>query len=87
MQLAEEIRQFIFDNYIKPAKAKGETKVTVVSGDVHSQMRLENQMPSVCQVLRGEKFQIEYNICLMKEVRLPSVQFNSSTNRFIFDIR
>lgn len=84
LDLADEIRQFVYNRYIKHAKEKGETNVTVISGTIHDEMRLKDRMPSVCQALRGKKFQTAYSVSLIQEIRLPSVQLNSSTNRFFF---
>jgi hypothetical protein len=78
---AEEIRQYLFENYIKAAKAKGTKELTIVSGEVHDRMRLKSRMPLVCEVLRSQKFQDAYNVSLVREVRLPSVQKDSSTNQ------
>lgn len=86
MNLAEEISRFVFEYYIKPAVDKGEKRLTVVSGEVHNRMGLKNRMPAVCSVLRGEKLQSTYNVCLIQEIRLPRVQKDSSTNQFVFGI-
>ena len=87
MELTEEIRPFVFEKYLKPARDEGKTKVVVVSGDVHSGMGLKNRLPAVCNALRGEKFQEEYNIQLIQEVRLPSVKGDSSPNQFSFSLK
>ena len=87
MELTEEIRHFVFEKYIKPARDEGKTKVVVVSGEVHSRMGLKNRMPAVCNALRAEKFQDYYNIQLIQEVRLPSVKGDSSTNQFSFSLK
>ena len=36
MGSAEEIRRFVFENYVEPSKKQGETKLVVVSGEVRS---------------------------------------------------
>jgi hypothetical protein len=86
MRLAEEIRNFVFEHYIKPAKERQETKLAVVSGDVHARMGLKDRMPAVCSVLRGSKLQSSFGIHLNQEIRLPNVKRDSSTNRFVFSI-
>jgi hypothetical protein len=40
MELIDQIRNFVIDNYVKPARAKGDKSVIVVSGDVHSRINL-----------------------------------------------
>ena len=86
MGLAEEIRHFLFEHYIKPAKERGETKLVVVSGEVHSRMGLKDRMPAVCSVLRGSKFQNSFGVRLIQKIKLPKVERDSSTNRFVFSI-
>jgi hypothetical protein len=85
-RLAEEVRQYVSEQYVKPAKAKGETKVTIISGEVHDRMGLKSRMPLVCEVLRSQKFQEMYNLRLVQEVRAPRVKRDSSTNQFIFEL-
>jgi hypothetical protein len=84
MELAEEIRHFVFEHYVKPAKERGETKLVVLSGKVHEQMGLKNRMPAVCNALRGSKLQDFFGIRLIQEIRSPHVEKDSSTNRFVF---
>ena len=43
MGLAEEIRHFVSEHYIKPAKERGETKLVVVSGEVHGRIGLKDR--------------------------------------------
>jgi 5-methylcytosine-specific restriction enzyme B len=66
MELTEEIRHFVFEKYIKPARDERKTKVVVVSGDVHSRMGLKNRIAAVCNALRAEKFQEKYKIQLIQ---------------------
>lgn len=86
MELVDEIRDFVFENYIKPTQKQGKTQVVVTSGEVHRQMGLKNCMPAVCNALRREKFQVDFNVELIQEVRPPTVKGDSSTNSFIFKI-
>jgi hypothetical protein len=83
---AEEIRQYLLENYIKPAKARGTTKLTIVSGEVHGRMELKSRMPLVCEVLRSQKFQTNCNVRLALEKRRLNVKKNSSTNEFLFEL-
>lgn len=85
MATADEVRQFIRDQYIEPAKQRGESQVQIMSGDVHSLMNLNSRMPLVCEVLRGEKLHSMCNITLIEEKRRQNVKNNSSTNIFIYD--
>ena len=61
-------------------------QVVVTSGEVHRRMGLKNCMPAVCNALRREKFQVDYNVELVQEVRLSTVKGDSSTNKYNFKI-
>jgi 5-methylcytosine-specific restriction protein B len=53
---ADDIRTFAFENWIKPARDKAETEVTIRAGDVHAAMNLSNAYPAVCNAIGGELF-------------------------------
>jgi hypothetical protein len=57
MSQADRIRQFVLDRYVSPARAKGESKITIRAGDVHRAMGLANRMPAVCSAIGGNKFE------------------------------
>jgi hypothetical protein len=84
--LAEEIRQYVNENFVKPAKKRGEKKLIIVSGEVHDRMGLKQRMPAVCSVLRSNKLQFLSGIQLVEEIRRNTVEKDSSTNRFVFTI-
>ncbi len=86
MSLAEEIRRFVSENYFEPARAQRKTEVIVVSGEVHSRMGLRQRMPAVCSVLRGKELQNSFEVRLVREIRKPTVEKDSSTNQFVFKI-
>lgn len=64
--LADEIREFVFQKYIEPARKQGERTVTVRAGDVHEQMRLSGRMPAVCGAIGTQKFQETYGVRQVK---------------------
>lgn len=64
MTFADEIRGFAYENYIKPARNKGEETVTIRAGDVHDAMGLKSKMPSVCGALGTNKFLKQYGLSL-----------------------
>jgi 5-methylcytosine-specific restriction enzyme B len=84
--LAEEIREYVDENYVKPARKRGDSELVIVSGEVHVRMGLKNRMPAICSVLRGGKLQESSSIRLINEIRLPSVKRDSSTNKFVFRV-
>ena len=56
MTQANRIREFVVDNYIRPARDRGDGQVTVRAGDVHREMRLTSAMPAVCSAVASSKF-------------------------------
>src|SRR6266851_3318586 len=53
---ANEIRAFVRDRYVEPARRRGESRVRVTAGDVHRDLRLSNRVPAVCSALKSNKF-------------------------------
>ena len=64
---ADRIRQLILDEYIKPARSRGDKTIIIRSGDVHAQMQLHQQHANVCQALKGNK------LLEMAEIKLLSI--------------
>jgi len=65
MTLADNIREFVRNHYIKPTREGGEDQITVRSGDVHERMKLKSRMPAVCGAIGTEKFEILCNVRLI----------------------
>jgi hypothetical protein len=65
MSQADGIRSFLIQRYIAPARARGDSSVSIRSGDVHREMNLQNAMPAVCQVLDGRRFHSEAGVRLV----------------------
>ena len=82
MSQADDIRTFIGRNFIQPARRRGESKITIVSGDVHDRMGLHSRMPNVCQVLDGIILQNQYDIKLINR----SGPQQSSTVQYTFKL-
>ena len=82
---ADEIREFVNRHYFEPARARGESKVVITSGQVHRDMKLSSRMPSVCGALRSQYVR-DFNVTLIEERRKEGVVLNSSTNQFIFTL-
>lgn len=65
MTLADEIRAFTYENYIRPARERGERTVIIRAGDVHNAMGLKSRMPAVCGAIGTKKFLNQYNLRLV----------------------
>jgi 5-methylcytosine-specific restriction enzyme B len=56
MSLAEKIRKYVLEEYIEPARRRGNAMVWVRAGDVHTALGLKNRMPAVCGALDTDIF-------------------------------
>ncbi|MDR0767423.1 MAG: hypothetical protein LBE57_03105 [Methanosarcinales archaeon] len=52
MTKADNVRLYIYQNYFKPAKLKGQNKITLIAGDVHNDMGLKSEMPTVTSAMK-----------------------------------
>ncbi|MBX7540312.1 AAA family ATPase [Qipengyuania sphaerica] len=82
MSQADRIRQHVADNHANPARRRGESQFSVVSGDIHRDLGLANAMPAVCSALDSRKFAEVIDGELVDRVG-PA---NSSTVRFTFSL-
>jgi hypothetical protein len=48
----DQIRHFILEAYVEPARRSGLLKVRVVAGEVHRRLGLRDRLPMVCNALR-----------------------------------
>jgi hypothetical protein len=64
MGLADDIRNFVFEKYIKPARESGASIVTIRAGDINEEMGLKGKLPSVCGALGTKKFLNQHNLNL-----------------------
>jgi len=79
---ADRIRQFVNKKYIEPARATGQSEVSIRAGDVHRDMGLRNRMPAVCSALDAKKFEKRYMVKLKERFGPPQ----SSSVVWIFSI-
>jgi hypothetical protein len=66
MTLADEVRNFTFERYIKPAQQKGKRTVKIRAGDIHEEMGLKGKIPSVCGALGSKKFLKQHSLSLVE---------------------
>jgi len=69
---AQQIRSYVAETYIAPARRRGEKRVRIVAGDVHRGLRLKNLVPNVCQVLDSRKFRDENQVEVEEKSGPPS---------------
>lgn len=52
MTKADNVRLYIYQNYLKPAKLKGQNRITLIAGEVHSAMGLKSEIPTVASAMK-----------------------------------
>jgi hypothetical protein len=63
--LADQIRAFVRDHYVRPARKAGWLAVGVRAGDVHKAMKLKAKLPAVCAALGADTFE---DLCAAERV-------------------
>jgi 5-methylcytosine-specific restriction enzyme B len=53
---SDKTRVYCRDNYIIPARVRGQKEVTIRSGDIHRELNFVNRLPLVCSALGSKKF-------------------------------
>jgi len=57
MTLSDDVRKYCFDNYISPARKRGDGFISIRAGDIHKEMNFKKRMPLVCSSLGTKKFE------------------------------
>jgi 5-methylcytosine-specific restriction protein B len=79
---AERVRRTALDQYIEPARERGDRTVSIIAGKLHESLGLKQAHANVCQALGGEKFQRLANV---PPPRIEGPQA-STTTTFHFDL-
>lgn len=82
MSGADEIREFAYEQFIKPARARGHSVVAIASRDIHDGLKLQSKFPNVCQALSGERFYSKYGLSIPETIG-PNP---SSTTIFVYKL-
>jgi hypothetical protein len=69
---SDRVREFARMEYIEPARARHESSVCIVAGEVQKAVRLNNRVPLVCQALKSSKFLDENHLVLERWEGPPS---------------
>lgn len=51
----DRVREYVIENYLRPAAAAGQRKFVVNAGEVHARLGLKNRVPLVCNALLSKK--------------------------------
>ena len=79
-KLADQIRRWVNENCIQPARQSGRSEVVVRAGDVHRDMHLKNRLPAVCAALGSGIF---LRLASVKEKKVDGPA-NGATTAFSF---
>jgi hypothetical protein len=82
--VSEAVRSYVNENFVKPARQKGERTVTVHVGEVHKALGLHNRVPLVCLALKSKKFLEGQGLNILSMSGPPSGQ--STTVTFTYEI-
>lgn len=82
---ADLVREYARREYIEPAKARQESTIRIVAGDVQKAVHLSNRVPLVCQALKSRKFLNENHLVLEKWEGPPSGM--STTVTFVYRLQ
>ena len=83
MSVADDIRQFCVEQYVEPARRRGDYVVAIRSGDVHNRMELGQRMPAVCGALGAEKFE---QLARVRRIAIDG-PLNGASTLFVFRLR
>ena len=64
--LSDQVRDYVYRNYIVPARKIKTASVTVTAGDVHRALKFYRRMSLVCAALNTAKFERQYGIRLLQ---------------------
>jgi hypothetical protein len=79
---AQQIRDQARQEFIEPALARGESRVTILARDLVQSLHLQNRTPAVCSALRSKVFLQESHLVLESQEGPPSGM--STTMRFTY---
>jgi hypothetical protein len=66
MSKSDEVRHYVFQKYVLPARKQGWPVITVKGGEVARAMGLTKRVPLVCDAIGARRFQREFGISLLK---------------------
>jgi hypothetical protein len=72
IKYADQVREHARQEYIEPARRRGDSIVRIVAGDVQKAARLVNRTALVCQALKSHKFLKENHLALERWDGPPS---------------
>lgn len=62
MSHSDSVREYVGAHFVEPARYRGDTEVTIRSGDVHEALGFKNRLPLVCSALGTQVFEDQYRL-------------------------
>jgi hypothetical protein len=82
--LSDQVRDYVYRNYIVPARENRTASVTVTAGDAHQALKFDSRrMSLVCAALNTTKFERQYGIRLLERTGAG----HGPTATFTFSVR
>jgi len=69
---SDSIRDYVRATYVDPARRRGEHRIKIVAGEVHSGIGLRNRMPLVCSALRSRALLSSARLRIVSDEGPPS---------------
>lgn len=82
MTSAEDIRRFVLNIYIQPARRRSEKTVSFRASDIHNEMGLKDRFPLVCSSIDTDKFLDYASVTLISRTGPQQ----SSTVQWVFEL-
>ncbi|MFI5089564.1 MAG: hypothetical protein ACHP7P_05860 [Terriglobales bacterium] len=82
---SDDVRSHAERQYIRRARARGEKRFSIVVGEVHKALHLDNRVPLVCAALKSKKFLRQNGIRLIGVNGPPSGQSTTVTLTYEFE--
>lgn len=79
---ADDIRAWAFEQYVLPARSRGEPLVIVRAGDIAENLGLSGTLPQVCGAVGATTFDTTYKI---RRVYVHG-PINGANTYFVFDV-
>ena len=76
---SQRVREYAEQQFVRPARRRGESTVRIVAGEVHRALRLENRIPQVCAALKSGKFLVDNHLMLDRMEGPPSGMSTTAT--------
>ena len=83
MNLSNQVRDFFYDGYVVPARARGQARTTVAVTDISKHFDWRNRFPLICSALAARTFHRELGV----EMLSVSDPCPSSTTVFTFAVK